>query len=74
MNQIAHSSNDRLEHDVDVCAEHEVPITITSLRAPKFVVDKMHAAVGKNANERFPVLVKYNGFIFSRNSSGSASH
>ncbi|MCC6917974.1 MAG: nitronate monooxygenase [Alphaproteobacteria bacterium] len=46
VNQIAHSSNDRLEHDVDVCAEHEVPITITSLRAPKFVVDKMHAAGG----------------------------
>jgi len=46
VNQIAHSSNDRLEHDVDVCAEHQVPITITSLRAPKFVVDKMHAAGG----------------------------
>ena len=46
VNQIAHSSNDRLEHDVDVCAEHMVPITITSLRAPKFVVDKMHDAGG----------------------------
>lgn len=46
VNQIAHSSNDRLEHDVDVCAEHAVPITITSLRAPKFVVEKMHAAGG----------------------------
>lgn len=46
VNQIAHSSNDRLEHDVDVCAEHQVPITITSLRAPKFVVEKMHAAGG----------------------------
>ena len=46
VNQIAHSSNDRLEHDVDVCAEHQVPITITSLRAPKFVVDKMHGAGG----------------------------
>lgn len=46
VNQIAHSSNDRLEHDVDVCAEHEVPITITSLRAPKFVVDKVHSYGG----------------------------
>jgi len=46
VNQIAHSSNDRLEHDVDVCAEHAVPITITSLRAPKFVVDKMHSVGG----------------------------
>ncbi|BCW90409.1 hypothetical protein sos41_35780 [Alphaproteobacteria bacterium SO-S41] len=46
VNQICHTSNDRLEHDVDVCAEHMVPITITSLRAPKFVVEKMHAAGG----------------------------
>ena len=46
VNQICHTSNDRLQHDVDVCAEHNVPITITSLRAPKFVVDTMHAAGG----------------------------
>jgi nitronate monooxygenase len=46
VNQICHTSNDRLQHDVDVCAEHNVPITITSLRAPKFVVDTMHGAGG----------------------------
>ena len=34
VNQIAHKSNDRLEHDVEVCVRHKVPITITSLRAP----------------------------------------
>lgn len=46
VNQICHTSNDRLEHDVNTCAEHGVEITITSLRAPKFVVDTMHAAGG----------------------------
>src|SRR5512133_374126 len=34
VNQIVHQSNARLEQDVRVCVEHEVPIFITSLRAP----------------------------------------
>jgi nitronate monooxygenase len=34
VNQIVHQSNTRLEHDVRVCVEHQVPIFITSLRAP----------------------------------------
>jgi nitronate monooxygenase len=46
VNQIAHSSNDRLLHDVDVCARHEVPIIITSLRAPREVVERVHAYGG----------------------------
>jgi len=46
VNQICHSSNDRLEHDVDACVRHEVPIIITSLRAPKFVVEKVHSYGG----------------------------
>jgi nitronate monooxygenase len=46
VNQIAHASNDRLMHDVDVCARHEVPIIITSLRAPREVVDRVHAYGG----------------------------
>jgi nitronate monooxygenase len=46
VNQIAHASNDRLMHDVDVCAKHEVPIIITSLRAPRDVVDRVHAYGG----------------------------
>jgi nitronate monooxygenase len=46
INQIAHASNDRLMHDVDVCARHEVPIIITSLRAPREVVDRVHAYGG----------------------------
>tara|TARA_B110000014_G_C20116044_1_gene589511 strand:- start:1468 stop:2445 length:978 start_codon:yes stop_codon:yes gene_type:complete len=46
VNQICHHSNERLEHDMDVCVEHEVPIIITSLRAPKFVVDAVHSYDG----------------------------
>ena len=46
INQICHHSNNRLEHDVEVCVEHEVPLIITSLRAPKFVVDSVHGYGG----------------------------
>ena len=46
VNQICHHSNNRLEHDMEVCIKHEVPIIITSLRAPKFVVDSVHGYGG----------------------------
>ena len=46
VNQICHHSNNRLEHDKAVCTRHEVPIIITSLRAPKFVVDSVHSYGG----------------------------
>src|SRR5579872_7371354 len=38
VNQIVHSSNDRLAHDVALCEKYKVPIQITSLRAPDEVV------------------------------------
>jgi nitronate monooxygenase len=46
VNQIAHASNDRLEHDVEVCVRHQVPIMITSLRAPADVIAAAHAYGG----------------------------
>jgi nitronate monooxygenase len=46
VNQIAHRSNDRVEHDVMVCVKHEVPIIITSLRAPAEVVQAVHGYGG----------------------------
>ncbi len=46
VNQICHKSNDRLSHDMDICVKHEVPIIITSLRAPKEVVDGAHSYGG----------------------------
>jgi nitronate monooxygenase len=42
VNQIVHGSNDRLEHDLALCAKHRVPIVITSLRAPGEVVRRVH--------------------------------
>ena len=46
VNQICHHSNNRLEADMDICVKHEVPIIITSLRAPKSVVDAVHSYDG----------------------------
>jgi nitronate monooxygenase len=47
VNQIVHQSNDRLEHDVEVCVRHRVPIIISSLRAPpREMLDAVHAYGG----------------------------
>jgi len=46
VNQIIHQSNDRLDHDLDACVRHQVPMIITSLRAPTDVVKRIHAYGG----------------------------
>ena len=46
VNQICHASNNRLEHDVEMCVKHEVPLVITSLRPPEFVVEAIHSYGG----------------------------
>ena len=43
INQIVHKSNDRLEHDMQMCAKYEVPIIITSLGARTDVNAAVHA-------------------------------
>ena len=43
INQIVHKSNDRLDHDMGVCAKYKVPIVITSLGARTDVNDAVHA-------------------------------
>jgi nitronate monooxygenase len=43
INQIVHKSNDRLEHDMAVCAKYQVPIVITSLGAREDVNQAVHA-------------------------------
>ena len=43
INQIVHTSNDRLEHDMQVCAKYKVPIIITSLGAREDVNQAVHA-------------------------------
>jgi nitronate monooxygenase len=43
INQIVHKSNDRLEHDMALCAKYKVPIIITSLGAREDVNQAVHA-------------------------------
>ncbi len=42
INQIVHKSNDRLEHDMAVCAKYKVPIIITSLGAREDINAAVH--------------------------------
>ncbi len=42
INQIVHRSNDRLEHDMALCAKYKVPIIITSLGAREDVNQAVH--------------------------------
>jgi len=43
INQIVHRSNDRLDHDLALCAKYKVPLVITSLGARTDVNDAVHA-------------------------------
>ena len=43
INQIVHRSNDRLEHDMQLCAKYKVPIIITSLGAREDVNQAVHS-------------------------------
>jgi nitronate monooxygenase len=43
VNQIVHRSNDRFEHDMQVCAKWKVPIVITSLGARVELNEAVHA-------------------------------
>ena len=46
VNLIVHGSNPRLQADLAICAEHKVPVVITSLGAVKEVVDAVHSYGG----------------------------
>jgi len=43
INQIVHKSNDRLDHDMQMCAKYKVPIVITSLGAREDVNQAVHS-------------------------------
>ena len=43
VNQIVHRTNDRFEHDVEICAKWKVPIVITSLGARVELNDAVHS-------------------------------
>ena len=47
VNQIVHQSNDRLAADIAMCVKHQIPIIISSLRAPpKEMLDAIHSYGG----------------------------
>ncbi len=46
VNQIVHRTNARLEHDLEICVRHRVPIVITSLGARTEVNDAVHSYGG----------------------------
>lgn len=46
VNQIVHRSNDRLEHDMDMCVKYKVPIVISSLGARVEVNEAIHSYGG----------------------------
>lgn len=46
INQIVHKSNDRLEHDLELCVKYKVPVVITSLGARTDVNDAVHSYGG----------------------------
>ena len=43
INQIVHKTNDRLDHDMQMCAKYKVPIVISSLGARTDINDAVHA-------------------------------
>ena len=46
VNQIVHRSNDRLQHDLEACVKHKVPVVITSLGAREDVNEAIHSYGG----------------------------
>ncbi len=46
VNQIVHKSNDRLQHDLDLCVKYKVPIVITSLGARSELNEAVHSYGG----------------------------
>ena len=46
VNQIVHGSNDRLQHDMEMCVKWKVPIVITSLGAKEFDNESVHSYGG----------------------------
>ncbi len=46
VNQIVHKTNNRLEHDVEMCVKYKVPVVITSLGAREEVNEAIHSYGG----------------------------
>jgi len=47
VNLIVNKVNPRVDHDLDLCVKHKVPMVVTSLGNPKKVIEKVHSYGGK---------------------------
>ncbi|CAG9180964.1 NAD(P)H-dependent flavin oxidoreductase [Cupriavidus pinatubonensis] len=46
VNLVAHTSNQRLQPDLEICVRHKAPLVITALGGPRAVVDAVHSYGG----------------------------
>ncbi len=46
VNQIVHKTNDRLQHDVEMCVKYKAPVVITSLGAQPWLNEAIHSYGG----------------------------
>jgi len=46
VNQVVHKSNERLDHDLELCVKYRVPLVITSLGAQREIYDAIHGYGG----------------------------
>ena len=46
VNLIVHSTNTRLEADLDLCVKHEVPLIVAAVGSPRYIVEKVHGYGG----------------------------
>jgi len=58
-NLVAHSTNRRLEQDLDLICKYQPPLVITALGSPRRVVERVHAYGGK-------VMADVNSIAFAR--------
>jgi nitronate monooxygenase len=58
-NLVAHSTNRRLEQDLDLICEYKPPLVITALGSPRRVVERVHAYGGR-------VVADVNSILFAR--------
>jgi len=58
-NLVAHSTNRRLEQDLDLICKYQPPLVITALGSPRRVVEQVHAYGGK-------VMADVNSIAFAR--------
>ncbi len=61
INQIVHKSNDRLEHDMEMCVKYKVPVYITSLGAREDINAAAHSTGARGAARHHQQQVRPQG-------------